>query len=155
MVDFTLEEIAVRNENMEKGENPSVAGLKATDNSNPPSPTCTVSSSNPGRPTSSSSTCISNDDDDLPPSGVVNNVLNFQQKVEHITAVFPSIPMHVIKNAVLSHIRMNSAVNVLLQYRPGDGSGESSTSQESSGVMTHGETVGIQNQKLFLRYSSV
>ena len=57
--------------------------------------------------------------------------VEIQQKINNLSAVFPCIPLEVVRNAITTHGTIDGAVNALLMYRQVEESGEPSTSQES------------------------
>lgn len=112
------EEISAQRPKVEIGGNPSVA-------------TCSQNVSTSGsrvstllHPAPSTSATMTSGDEGV-------DISSIQQKINNLSAVFPSIPLEVVRNAITTHGSIDSAVNALLTYRQVEESGEPSTSQES------------------------
>ena len=68
------------------------------------------------------------DDDDadqpLPESGASQSIPTVEQRVASVAAVFPGIPLAVIRRALSTHGSTEEAVNTLLNYRSSEGERE-------------------------------
>ena len=96
------------------------------------------------QPTTSAGPGISisdDDDDDIRPSGAINSALD-QQKVDNMAAIFPTIPKHIVRNAVMTCTSVNTAVNVLLQYNTaGSSTDDGNNNVESAQIPTKPESL--------------
>ena len=65
--------------------------------------------------------CDEIDDEELPEFGAAISLLTTDQKVTRIAAVFPGIPVPVIRSSLHPHGSIDRAVNSLLSYRMSEG----------------------------------